>query len=140
MTHEKTFAMLFPANIMSVWNEVEQLLRPTIDRAGTHTSEDVRKAVLNGSLHLWVQWNPVTSKIEAAAVTEMVPYPRELRLRVWLAGALQDGDADWQTLSGLIANFGKDNKCAALEVMGRKGWKGLFPEAKENATLFRMQL
>lgn len=135
MTDETVFTMLFPTNIMPAWPEVEPILRPAVERAGTHTIEDVRKSLLNGSIHLWIQWK---AKVEAAAVTEFVPYSTGLRLRVWLGGAADGVEAQWERMADEIMKFAKQNKCIEVETISREGWHRLFPKAKKISCVFRI--
>lgn len=113
--------MVLPANIMSVWSDVAPLLRPAVDRAGTHTIEDIRRILLASQAALWVQWE--NGRYVAAMVTEFKNYPRGLWLNIWLAGApkgehLQDGL--WEPH---LVRFAEVNGCIGITWAGRKGWK-----------------
>lgn len=129
--------MLYPANISSTWPYVEPLIEPAVTRSGTHRMEDVRKVLLNGSAQLWLQW---TDKVDAAVITEIINYPLGPIVRVWLGGSLDYGKANWQKLNDMIRDFGRANKCIAIECVGRDGWLKFFPDAKKHAVVMRASL
>lgn len=129
--------MLYPANISAAWPHVAPILAPAVERSGTHTIEDVRKSLLNGSAQLWLQW---TEKVEAAVVTEIINYPLVSTVRVWLGGAPEPEKGNWAKLNEMIRDFGRLNKCRFIECVGRDGWLKLFPDAEKHAVVMRASL
>lgn len=129
--------MVYPANIINVWPQVEMLLSPCIALHGTHNPEDVRKSILGGNSQLWIEWS---DKTEAAVVTEFVPYPKGLWLRFWLAGALKDAKIQWNDFYKTLEEFAKNNNCKGIEDCGREGWSHYAPQAKKVFSMRRIVL
>lgn len=130
MSQEPLITMVFPANIAKLWPQVAPLLQPAIDLSGTHDAEDVRKKLIAGNAQLWVQWS---EKVDAAAVTEFIDYPRGLWLRVWLAGAAIKGA--WAEFQRIIIEFASANQCVGVENWGRKGWERLHSNLSQCGTV-----
>lgn len=110
---------VFPANIAAIWPQIYDLLKPAVDRCGTHLIEDVRKRLLIGSAQLWVKW---TDHAEWAMVTDFQDYPQGLWLRVWLAGAVAGIKTNWEEAETAAVDFALANKCVGIENVGRDGW------------------
>jgi len=67
------------------WHLVADLLQPAIDRmGGTHDAHDIKKALVNRDMQLWVSWRD--QKIEAALVTEICVAPHKKVCRYVLVG------------------------------------------------------
>ena len=140
---EQTVTMVFPANIMSVWNEAEPMLKRSVDMLGTHTTEDVRKMLLAGAAQLWVGWNNRLQEIDWLMVTEFVNYPQGVWLRVWLAGAPEKRKTDWAPAEEAALDFMMANKCAGIEELGREGWARRhegFTNTAKSIRLFRYKV
>lgn len=120
MSAENHIMMVLPHNISKLWSHALPLLQPVIETGKTHSSDDVRRALCAGNAQLWVQWN---GKVQAAAVTEMIPYPLGLWLRIWLMAAIPMGETDWEGMKKHIVAFSQENSCAGIEHWGRRGWE-----------------
>lgn len=139
MTEEHIVTMVFPANVMAVWQQAAPILRPSVDRAGTHTLEDVRRSVMAGAAQLWVQWKD--GKCESAVVTEFRPYPRGLWLNVWLWGADRDSKTDEEMFGLRLYEFADANQCVGFRVEGgRKGLGKLFKYLNTERTVYSVLL
>ena len=55
----------------------------------------------------------------SAAVTEIVSYPRLRACRVWLAAGDLEGIKE---IERQVEGWARQNGCARLEIIGRKGW------------------
>lgn len=130
---EKIITMVYPANIENVWPQVVPLLSAALALHGTHTTEDIRKACMGGNAQLWIQW---TDKVEAAVITEFVPYPKSLWFRLWLAGALKSTEILWDKFWQTLSEFAKKNDCKGIEDCGREGWLHYAPK---NTRTFSMR-
>lgn len=129
--------MLYPHNISPAWPHIEQVLKPAVELAGTHEMEDVRKDLVSGRAQLWVQWS---DGCDAAVVTELVPYPKGLWLRVWLMGAKGEKDVEWNNFENAIIKFAYVNKCQNIELWGRNGWEKRYPQANKELVILRLPL
>lgn len=134
---ECMISMVYPANIPPLWNQVEPILEPAIAISGTHNSEDVYHSLMGGKSQLWVQWN---GKVEAAVVTEFMPYPRGLWFRFWLAGALKGACILWQGFYDILYKFAQNSFCIGIEDCGRGGWDYYAPHAKKIGILRRIKI
>lgn len=98
---------------MTTLNQCKPMLMPALNRCGgTHEWEDIIEGVAAGYMQLWCNQ-------EAAAITEIVKFPRKTVLNVFLAG----GDMD-QLLEMLESakHWGKLQGCDAISMSGRRGW------------------
>ena len=83
---------------------------------GTHTLEDVRASVLDGSLQIW-------PGVHSVILTQVLQQPRKRVLHVFLAG----GDlAEIKQLVPTLYEFGRAVGCSTISLLGRKGWERTF--------------
>lgn len=98
---------------MTNLNKARALLMPALGRCGgTHDWQDIVDGITSTRMQLW-------SNDDAAAITEIVKYPRKTVLNVFLAGGdmghlmeMLDSAKEWGKLQG----------CEAITMSGRKGW------------------
>ncbi len=110
-------------NIMPLWPQVAPLLERPLAVSVTHELEDVRRMIMSGHAHLWVQW---TDHVEAAVVSEFISYPRGLFLNAWLAGSI-DGEMDRLGFVEALREWARLNGCVRLRATGRAGWLKVVP-------------
>ena len=94
------------------WEKARRILAPAIEHGGTHSERDVLDAIIAGQAQLWMHE-------ASAAVTEIVSYPRLRACRVWLAAGDLDGIKE---IERQVEGWARQNGCARLEIIGRKGW------------------
>jgi hypothetical protein len=83
---------------------------------GTHGIEDIATGVREGKYQLWPAPN-------AAAITEIIVYPRLKELHCFLAG----GDLDeLKVMRPYVEAFGKRHGCSRSTFSGRRGWERTF--------------
>lgn len=113
---------------MSEWDRCRYWLDAALD--GTHTIEDVRAEIENGTAQFW----PMP---KSAAVTLVQDYPRGRVLRVWLAG----GDLeDLRKHLVVLDNYGREQGCCAIELEGRKGWERVLPGYRATRVVMRKEI
>jgi hypothetical protein len=79
---------------------------------GTHTFDDLCIMVMQGRVRLWSLEN-------SFIVTELVVYPQEKHMHVWLAG----GDLDEiKAMQGVVLEVAKLEGCSKMTLSGRRGW------------------
>lgn len=83
---------------------------------GTHNFEDVVNDCARGMLQFWPGPHSVI-------VTEVITYPRFKALRIFLAAGTQ---AELEAMSPPIIEWGREQDCTRMEIMGRKGWARSF--------------
>lgn len=105
-----------------VWITAGPLLAESIAMSrGRYEPRDVLEFCENGQMQLWLM---ATDKIAAAAVTEIVNYPRKRVVRVVFAGGSLA--KEWcDEFDAALEAFGRSWGCSATEASGRRGWKRL---------------
>lgn len=114
-------------NISPLWDQVAPQLQRSLDLVGTHDHEDVRKLLLIGAAHLWVQWS---DRVEACIVTQFISYPKGLWLRIWLAGSSGESEPNWKAFGEATKTWALANQCKRRDIVGRPAWLRLFPGAR----------
>lgn len=120
MADNSLITMVFPANVAKIWPQVSELLKPEVDRGGTHDIDDVRREIVSGKCQLWVQWN---GSCEAALVSEFQNFPKGVFLHIWLFVAAPDKKPDEEMFEKHLFDFAVANGCAGIKHEGRKGWE-----------------
>ena len=73
--------------VIGLWPHIEAHVRKATDQTdGTHEPIDVFRGIANGAYKLWVAMSEKTGGPVGITVTEIVVYPRQKRLRVFLVG------------------------------------------------------
>jgi len=88
----------------------------------------VEREVLGGLQQLWLAWNGTA--IEAAAVTQLVADRRAENLhlgRMW-----RPWSRALVTLDRRIEQFARNEGCAAMRIIGRKGWQRILADYRAN--------
>ena len=126
---------VFPGDLAHFWPQMAPLLRAAVERAPTHSLEDVRLKLLSGAAQPWIQWaEPV---VEAVIVTEFAVYPRGSWVRIWLDGALATVRQRHAAFLAELDGWRVAHGCVGFECAGRPGWARLFPEAKIEGVIMR---
>lgn len=98
---------------------------------GTHSLEDVRRAVETGECRLY------TGRA-SALVCEMQDWPQRKVLLLWLAGGdlaeLRD------ELRPLAERWGREQGCTHVSIIGRPGWARALPEYEQIAVVCGKEL
>jgi len=136
MADAKVFLVAI-ANVGGVWGQCAPILEQALKRERTHDIHDVLGSILTQRSQLWIIW---TDRVEAAAVTEFVNYPKGIWLRAWLAGARKDAEVDWPKWREVVSDWALANGCKELEVVGRMGWLRVFPDSHVDAVVMRAPL
>jgi hypothetical protein len=97
----------------------------------THTLGDVAREIIDGKAQ---HWRGEKSEI----VTEIKSFPLMKVCRVWLAGG--DMDELVNVMLPDVEAWAKDNGCARVEIVGRKGWKRALPEYREPYAVLHKEL
>ncbi len=89
---------------------------------GTHTLDDVRRGIADGSLQLW-------PAAESALVTELLRYPTGLKVvNFFLAGGNM---AEVKRLYHIVIAWARTQGCTRATFTGRRGWERSFLTADE---------
>jgi hypothetical protein len=99
------------------------LIYVAMKRGDLNSFRPVEASVLAGDALLWLAWDPEAERIAAAAVTELHQSEwRKVCVVVACGGA---GVNRWIALLEGIEVYARAAGCAAVRIMGRKGWKRL---------------
>ena len=126
---------IMPENVTPLWSQFEALFRPALALVSTHSSEDVRRAVMAMRAQLWAQM--IGDTVIAAATTEFVEYPAGMYVRVWLAGVRPGAKFDDIAFFEVMDRWRERNQCAGFEAIGRHGWLRRFPDAAIEGLVLR---
>ncbi len=124
-------------NVMPAWDALRPLILQELVTIPTHNEDDVRKAIMSGTCHLWVQWS---DHIEAMVLTDFVAYPRGLALRVWMGAAYRNDGMDWHAFRAAIEEWAVACKCRWIDACGRIGWLKRFSGAHMAGVFMRMEV
>ncbi len=126
----RLFTRLSVSNVAPLWPQIHDLLKLDDSIGITHSIDDIHKMIMSHRVDVWVQFNRLTTTLEAIVITEFVGYPRGLVLRAWIACALPTARMDVDSFYHLISAWAVNNDCLGLLASGRKGWLRKFSNAK----------
>lgn len=109
-----------PDKVAQVWRyqNIASFIREAMRRGNFGAFKPIEDAVLNGRALLWLAIDGTT--VNAAAVTELITTEwRKVCMIVACGGEHMD---DWLPLIAGIEKFARAENCAAVQIVGRKGW------------------
>ena len=126
-----------PEDIAYIWEEVA----PLLDRVKEHSegeleTDDFLEPLTHGDMQLWIATE--NKEMHSAMVTQIVPYPQKQVLRV-----ISIAGSDFKKLyefNDMVESFAIKTGCSGMELWGRKGWKKVLKEYKEDCILLRKKL
>ncbi len=112
------------SNIEFIWSSVEKFIKSAFNQnVGDETEEDARKLLEAGQAQLWIAHDG--RGIRAAAVTRLATVSNGRRICfAMVCGG--EGVKEWASHLGDIEKFAKANKCDAVRLSGRRGWRAVF--------------
>jgi hypothetical protein len=127
-----------PARIGEFWPYARELIRQALLRADLDAFAPLEAALLGGGSHilLWIAWDG--TRIAAAAVTEL-----QLTMRRKVCVILACGGRDmprWLPLIAGIEKYALAESCAAVRIIGRKGWARVLPQYREHRVILERKL
>ena len=126
-----------PEDIAYIWEDVAPLLEMVKEHTeGELETDDFLEPLTHGNMQLWIATED--KDIHAVMVTQFVIYPQKNILRIIsLAG---DDFEKIRNFQEIIEGFAIKNECTALEMWGRKGWKKLLPDWRDNYIVYTKDL
>lgn len=110
------------AHVGEVWRLAESFLEQMIPRSNGRLSRgSLARDLVAGRLQLWLAWAPETKEVRAAALTEVYTAPTGLSVCT-VRGCAGQGAEDWVHHLGTIETWAREQGCAVMEAMARKGW------------------
>ncbi len=117
------------SNIDFIWSSVEGFIRSAFTKhSGDETEEDAKNLLAAGRAQLWIAHDG--RGIRAAAITRLAVVPNGRRICFVMACG-GEGVKEWASHLGDIEKFAKTNRCDAVRLSGRRGWRTVFPGYKE---------
>lgn len=105
--------------IKEVWKDVSPMIETSLPySAGKYLLEDIKKAILDLDMQLWVGRDH--SGFCAAAVTQIVHFPRSVRVTMLFFGGKRVPEL---LESDIIFQWAKSLGCSHIELFGRPGWE-----------------
>jgi hypothetical protein len=125
-----------PRLVEGIWPHAGPLIKRAMDRTELGNFGDVEREVLDGKQQLWLAWNGTA--IEAAAVTRIVLIgQRKICILVACGG---HGRKRWLPLIAGIEQFARNEGCAAMRIIGRKGWQRILADYHANYVVMDRKL
>jgi hypothetical protein len=105
-----------------IWPLVEHFIAAALDldECERFLPIDIYKLLIEGRGRLWVSWDRQTREFEAAAVTEIIQYPRCRECRVWLVGG-RNMRAWSQEFQEMVEGYARGAGCDHMASSGRRG-------------------
>ena len=112
-------ALISPDHIANIWNSVYRHIEAMAPHSeGEMASADFYEALTNAEMQLWVALDD--DEIIASMITQIVPYPRKMVLRIIsIGGEYMD---KWIDNLPVIEHWALSMGCTSIECWGRKGW------------------
>lgn len=113
--------LVAPETISYIWPQVEKFIASAFTKhVGDETEKDALDLLEAGNAQLWVAHDG--RGIRGAAVTRLATVPNGRRICFCMAcGGV--GFSEWADCIGAIEKFAKANKCDAVRLSGRRGWR-----------------
>lgn len=110
------------SNIDFIWSSVEGFIKSAFTKhVGDETEQDALELLRAGKAQLWIAHDG--RGIRAAAITRLATVPNGRRICFCMACG-GDGFDEWGKVGiGEIEKFAKSNKCDAVRLSGRRGWR-----------------
>jgi hypothetical protein len=106
---------------------------------GEFTLEEARESVRQGRFQLWLAWDATQRRAFGAGVTEIFDYPRK-RVCFLVLWASEAPRAAWLDGLDTVERWAKEQGCAAMRLLGRKGWARVLDGYRPQYTVFARSL
>lgn len=107
------------------WHVFAEEIEPALARTAKVDEPTLRELALAARVQCWVIWDIDQGMILGALVTQIVTYQLR-KVGVIQLAAGREGRR-WPALIGTLEAWARDHGCAALEVVGRRGWAKWLP-------------
>ncbi len=104
------------------WKDVEKYIIDGLKYADDkYTLDDIKQALNEHSMILWVVYNDVKARAIGCLLTETLQYPQLKCLSIFLLGS--DDFDEMVTMLDELREYGRGIGCKTLEFYGRAGWE-----------------
>ncbi len=125
-----------PDRAAAFWPHVSALIRSAMIRGGLNDFAGIERAVLSGDMLLWIAWDG--EAITAAAVTQLSLF--EGRKVGTVAAFARKGLDDFAPHLAMLEDHFRAEGCEACRILGRPGWKRMFPDYQTKAIVLEKAL
>lgn len=136
MKSDAPLVLIPAAHAETVWPLAEPHLKRAMRFAdGEFTLDEAQEAVRQGRFQLWLAWDAPQGRALGAGVTEIFDYPRKrvCFLVLWASDAPR---AAWLDGLDAVERWAKEQGCAAMRLLGRKGWARVLDGYRPQYTVF----
>ena len=114
---------IYPKFVKNVWSQVVDILDKALAyNAGSVTSNQLYKELINGNQSLWIGADD-DGVIQCAGTTEVADYPNMKVMRIVTFATKSGRDLElWFPLLEEVKKHAKQMKCSALQALVRKGF------------------
>lgn len=122
--HDVSLVCVDPIRADEIWPHVSKLMeRAFWSGIGDDTVQTVKDDVDAGRSLLWIIWDNVAKLILAAVTTKIVSVPTK---KLCVVTSCSGSDMKrWIGLISEIEAYAKKERCDAVRIMGRIGWKSV---------------
>ncbi len=115
-----------------VWPQAAPMLAKALALQESFSIESVYRGVKDGKFHLWLGDN-------VALITEIQQFPLERICMVVLCGgrAMESWE---EIIDATITRYARTMGCAAMMIVGRRGWSKVYPEFHIDGYVMRKSL
>jgi hypothetical protein len=116
--------------VKQAWDLVSPLIVQAMKRGGMGDAGQVYADVVAGRSLLWLAMG---AGVEAAAVTELTEALGRRLCTIVACGGQES--QNWLHLIGGLEDYAKHEGCAAMRIIGRKGWTRALPDYRERSVI-----
>jgi hypothetical protein len=122
-------------DVKKVWSQVEPMLLGALKKnIPLWNTDDVLEAVMKDEMQLWIAYDDDKQTLLGSVITQIMVYPRGKLVNVFLLGG--NNIKMWKDkMAEKIEKFAREEGCAYLQAIGRKGWQPLFPDMFEVSSI-----
>ncbi len=125
-----------PGDVPRVWPFVSGLIKKAMEKGDLGAFRPVERKVESGDMLLWVVCTE--RSIEAAVVTEIALTELHKVCTIVACGG-KDMD-EWLPLIGDIERYAKLERCHAMRIYGRAGWRRKLPQYRPRRVILERAL
>lgn len=117
-----------PGNVGAIWPHVSAFLQSAFETGiGDDDLPSLKRDLDAGQSLLWIVWDG--RGLLAAAATKIIDVPTKRLCVISACGGRELWR--WKKFIAELETYAKKEKCDALRIMGRAGWKAILADYKE---------
>lgn len=125
-----------PDKAAEAWPLAEKYISAIADKTGFVETEDVRRQVLTVDALLWLAADGV--KVVGSGATRLIEHRGKRICEIFAWGA--DDQKKCAPLLKVIEGYAKQEGCASVRFLGRKGWARQLPDYRITAIILEKEL